>query len=316
MLDVKKLALLITVVETGSITAAAAELSYTPSAVSQQLQRLEQEAGQPLLRRRPRGVTPTEAGLVLVGHARKILRQLHAAQSDLDELATGRRGSLVVGAFPTVAASFLPRVIEAFRAEYPDISLSIRSARFDVLVEDLERGRTHISLLWDHPWRPFRSETLRVDEIFREAFVVLVSAQHPLAGAESVRMADLASEAWVVRAERHPVVEVLERFAIQAGFRPRIALYSNDYQETQALVSVGIGVALAPQSAVVIQHPGVRVLSLGAGAPQRRVLVAQREERVYSPAETAFRSILWRVVGDRLAEGAAPLPVTAAPASE
>lgn len=300
MLDVRKLVVLIQVVESGSITAAAQELSYTPSAVSQQLQRLEAEAGQPLLRRRPRGVTPTEAGLVLVGHARKVLRQLHAAQSDLDEMATGRRGSLVVGAFPTVAASFLPQVVEAFRTEYPDIDLSIRSARFDALLEDLERGRTHITFLWDHPWRPFAGEGLRVEEIYREPFVVMVSAQHRLADAGTVRLADLREDSWVVRAEQHPVVEVLDRFATQAGFRPDIALYSNDYQETQALVSVGIGVALAPAGAVVIQHPGVRVLSLGPTAPERRVLVAQREERVYSTAETAFRSVLWRVVRDRL----------------
>ena len=179
MLDVRRLAILISVVETGSITAAAGELSYTPSAVSQQLQRLEQEAGQPLLRRRSRGVTPTEAGLVLVGHARKVVRQLDAAEADLKELATGQRGHLVVGAFPTVAASFLPKVIEAFRSAYPDISLTIRSARFNALVDDLERGRTHICFLWDYPWRPFAADGLRIEEIYQEPFVVLVSRRHP-----------------------------------------------------------------------------------------------------------------------------------------
>lgn len=296
MYDVKRLEVLVRVVECGSVTAAAEELSYTASAVSQQLRRLEREAGQPLFRRKSRGVVPTEAGMVLVGHARKVLRQMAAAASDLADLAGGRRGSLVVGAFPTVAASFLPRVIDTFTTQYPAVELSIRSARFGTLLEELERGVTHVSLLWDHPWRPFRADDVRVEPLFREPFVLLVSRHHRLAGAEEARMGDLAGESWVVRAAEHPVVEVLDRAAAAAGFRPSISMYANDYQEAQAMVSVGIGVAIVPRSAVVIQHPGVRVIGLGEQAPSRRVLVAQREERVYSPAEMAFRTALWDAV--------------------
>lgn len=296
MFDSKRLEVLVRVVESGSVTAAAEELSYTASAISQQLRRLEREVGQPLIRRKSRGVVPTEAGMVLTGHARKVLRQMAAAESDLADLAGGRRGSLVVGAFPTVAASFLPRVIDTFTSQYPAVSLSIRSARFDALLADLERGVTHISLLWDHPWRPFRADDIRVEPLFHEPFVLLVSRNHRLAEAENARMEDLSRESWVVRAEEHPVVEVLDRAAAAAGFRPSISMYANDYQEAQAMVSVGIGIAIVPRSAVVIQHPGVRVLGLGTQAPSRRVLVGQREERVYSPAEMAFRTVLWDAV--------------------
>ncbi|WP_029090451.1 LysR family transcriptional regulator [Brevibacterium album] len=290
--DSKRLEVFVRTVETGSITAAADLLAYTPSAVSQQLRRLEQEVGQPLLRRRPRGVVPTEAGMVMAAHARKILRQMDAAQSDLDDLTAGKRGSLVIGAFPSVASSFLPLVIERFTSQYPAVSLSIRSTRIDQLVTDLERGFTHLALLWDHPWRPFDREGIRIEELFREPFVVLASQHHALAGAAEVRMEDLARESWVVRAEEHPVVEVLDRAATAAGFRPSIAMYANDYQEAQAMVSAGIGVALAPSSAVTLTHPGIRVLSLGESAPERRIMVGQREERVYSPAEVAFRAAL------------------------
>ncbi|MFC7401695.1 LysR family transcriptional regulator [Citricoccus sp. GCM10030269] len=294
--DTKRLEVFVHTVEAGSITAAADELAYTASAVSQQLRRLEQEAGQPLLRRRSRGIVPTEAGLVLAAHARKILRQMDAARADLDDLTTGKRGTLVIGAFPTVAASFLPLVLERFSSQYPSVSLSIRSTRIDQLVTDLERGQTHLSLLWDHPWRPFKTDGIKVDELFREPFVILVSAHHRLSEAPEVSMADLAQESWVVRAARHPVVEVLDRAATAAGFRPSIAMYANDYQEAQAMVSAGIGVALAPESAVTIKHPGVSVLSLGREAPERRIMVGQREERVYSPAEVAFRAALLETV--------------------
>lgn len=291
MLDPRKLAVLVAVVEHQSITSAAEELMFTPSAVSQQLRKLESEVGQPLFRRRPRGVVPTAAGYLLATHARKVLRQLDAAQADLQELARGERGELIVGTFPSLAASFLPQVLDAFRAQLPAIDLSVRSRIFDALVEDLERGNSHLCFLWDYPWKQFTAGGIRCEEVFQEPSVVLVSAHHPLAQAQSVQMAELSGEPWVSRANNHPVVEVLERAAAEAGFRPNITMYANDYQEAQAMVSVGIGIAMVPMSAVALQHPKVRILALDTPLPERRVLLAQREERAYTTAEIAFRRL-------------------------
>jgi LysR family transcriptional regulator, transcription activator of glutamate synthase operon len=302
LFDIRRLALLLEVVEQGSITAAAELKMYSPSAVSQQLRKLEQEVGQPLLNRRSRGVVPTEAGQMLAGHARKIVRQMRAAQSDLNQLAGLNRGSLTVGTFPTLAGSFLPLVIRAFKKRYPAIGLSLRSARFDELVADLESGVTGLCLLWDYPWNPFHDDAIRVTEVFRESTVVLVARGHRLADREEVSMEDLRSESWIMRAEAHPVVEVLQRSAHDAGFEPVIAFQANDYQEAQAMVSVGMGVAMVPKTAVALQHPDVRVLSLGEAAPLRRVLLAQRQDKVYAPAEVAFHSTLLEIARERAAD--------------
>ncbi|MBX7442379.1 MULTISPECIES: LysR family transcriptional regulator [unclassified Arthrobacter] len=302
LFDIRRLSLLMEVVEQGSITAAADLRLYSPSAVSQQLRKLEQEVGQPLLNRRSRGVVPTEAGQMLAAHARKIVRQMRAAQADLNQLAGLKRGSLTVGTFPTLAGSFLPLVIRAFKKRYPAIGLSLRSARFDELVADLESGVTGLCLLWDYPWNPFHDDAIRVTEVFRESTVVLVARGHRLAEREEVSMADLRNESWIVRAEAHPVVEVLQRSAHDAGFEPAIAFQANDYQEAQAMVSVGMGVAMVPKTAVALQHPDVRILSLGEAAPLRRVLLAQRQDKVYAPAEVAFHSTLLEIARERAAD--------------
>ena len=97
--------------------------------------------------------------------------------------------------------------------------------------------------------------------------MILVASGHPLADRDEVKMEDLRKESWIVRAEAHPVVEVLQRSAHDAGFEPTIGFLANDYQEAQAMVSVGMGVAMVPKTAVALQHPDVRVLSLGAAAP-------------------------------------------------
>src|SRR3954464_3635338 len=140
MLDVRRLQVLLAVVELGSVTAAAEALTYTPSAISQQLRRLEHDVGPPLMRRHARGMVATQAGLALSVHARRVLRQLEAAQADLDEIAGLRRGQVALGTFPTVASSFLPLVVRRFRELHPEVRLEIRRAREAQLVEWLGEG--------------------------------------------------------------------------------------------------------------------------------------------------------------------------------
>ena len=152
VLDIKRLQILLAIVEEGSVTSAAAALGYTPSAISQQLLRLEREAGQPLLDRHARGMTPTDAGLVLATHARKVLRQLAAAESDLADIAGVRRGSVTLGTFPTIGSSFLPLAVRRYKELYPNIALTIHSGREDDLVRMLEEGKVAMSLLWDYAW--------------------------------------------------------------------------------------------------------------------------------------------------------------------
>ncbi|GAA6526930.1 LysR family transcriptional regulator [Intrasporangium sp. DVR] len=288
MLDVKRLELLLRVVETGSITAAAAELMFSPSAVSQQLRRLEAEVGQPLLQRHARGMIPTDAGHVLANHARTVLRQLAAAESDLAEIAGLRRGRLDLGTFPTVGSSFLPLALSRFRKEYPAIQLHVHSAREEQLVEMLESGTVGVSLLWDYEWSRIQGSRFALTSLFQDPTVLIVGADHRLARRRQVSMADLQEEDWIIRSQGHPVIEVLERSCRAEGFTPRISFYANDYQEAQAMVSVGLGIALAPRCAVVNKHPGVRILSLGESAPARRILAAHRHDRVRAPAEVAF----------------------------
>ncbi len=288
MLDVRRMALLAAVIDRGSMTAAAEALSYTTSAVSQQLSRLEKEVGQPLLQRQPRGIVPTEAGLVLADHARRITRQLAAAEADLAQVAGLRRGRLTIGTFPTVGGSLLALAVSRFRTAHPGVRLSVRSARLDRLTEMLDSGEADMSLLWDYAWNRVDPEAYALTHLLDDPTMLIVSADHPLADRKRVDMAQLAAEEWVVREPDHPVAEVLDRSCRAAGFSPRIAFHANDYQEAQAMVSVGLGIALAPRTAVTNPHPDVRVISLGSTAPARRILLARRRERVPAPAEAAM----------------------------
>lgn len=292
MLDIKRLQILLAVVEGGSVTAAADELFYTPSGVSQQLRKLEEEVGQPLLQRHARGMVPTDAGHVLASHARSILRQMDAAIADLDKLAGLNGGSLSLGTFPTLGSSFLPLVISRFRKMYPSIRLDVRSTRLQELIALLARGEISLGLLWEYEWLRLDRADFELTTLFTEPTVLIVGAEHDFAQRQRIEMSEAAGEQWIVRAHEHPVAELLERTCNAAGFSPNISFQANDYQEAQAMVSVGLGIALAPKSAVANPHPGVKILSLGEAAAARSVVLAQRRDRVRAPAENAFQSLL------------------------
>lgn len=295
-MDVDRLRLLVTIARCGSMTGAAEELYYTPSAISQQVRRLEIEVGQPVLERHPRGVTLTDAGRAIVRHASSIENQLAALQSELEDIAGLRTGTLRIGTFPTVAASLLPVAVTRFHRDHPGVTLKLFSARLGQLLDQLERRDVDMALLWDYEWSRLDIPWLVLHELTRDPTAVVVSAEHRLAARSSVRMEDLAHENWVTRGENHPVAEVLARTAHAAGFEPSVAFEANDYQEAQAMVAVGLGIALAPRLALTNLRHDVKVLGLGPEAPSRRILLGTLREREATPPERVMADLL-KVIG-------------------
>lgn len=291
-LNVPRLRVLAAVAQHGSMTAAALELGYTASAISQQVRKLETEVGQPLLDRHSRGVSLTDAGRAVVEHSELIDRQLHSLRARLDDIAGLRAGSLRVGTFPTAGASLLPLAVTRFREEHPDLQLSVRSSRLAGLLDMLERRDVELALLWEYEWSRIQIDSLRTVRLMDDPTALLVSAAHPLAHRRSVRLSELADDPWIVRAEDHPVGEVLLRSTRRAGFQPVIAFEANDYQEAQAMVGVGLGVALAPRLALTVMRDDVRVLSLGAEVPARRILLGRLTSRRPTAAESRMIVLL------------------------
>src|SRR3712207_3418520 len=121
MLDVRLLSTFREVALRGSFSAAAEALAYTQPAVSQQVARLERQAGARLIDRRPSGPQLTQAGDVLLRHTERVLAELADAQSALKDVAAGGRGRVRLAAFPTASGTFVGRAISAFRRERPAV---------------------------------------------------------------------------------------------------------------------------------------------------------------------------------------------------
>lgn len=303
-LDLHRLHLLREVAHSGSLTSAAARLSFTTSAVSQQLSKLEHEVGVALIERQPRGVVLTDAGRALLRYADDIDRTIDAARAEMSEFAGLHRGHLRLGAFPTAGASLLPDVVKAFRARHPHVAITAVSARLEGLLERLRRRDVELTLLWDYPWAQVSEPDLAILPLMADPTMLVVPADHPAARKARVRIETLREEEWVVRAE-HPVADVLRRVCREAGFEPRVAFAANDYQETQGMVAAGIGVALAPRLALGALRPDVVALPLEGNPATRRILLAYLASRRLSPAAQQAIAVFESTVRGRRALGAA-----------
>ncbi|MDO9356326.1 MAG: LysR family transcriptional regulator [Solirubrobacteraceae bacterium] len=306
MLDVKRLKVLREVAAHGSFSAAAEALSYTQSAVSQQIAALEREAGTKLVERAPRGVTLTEAGSVLVRHADAILGRLDDAEAELAALAGLKGGRLRLTTFTTAGATIMPLAIASFRSRYPDVELSVTPEEPVDVLATLRSGRADISLTIDPLLERPGFEDFDFVDLLDDPMYLMLPASHPLAETEVIELADLADDDWILGAtDRCPDTRILTRACQAAGFEPRIAFHTDDHLAVQGFVASGVGIAFIPDLALIAVRDDVVIRSLGGEPPFRRIQAATLAGSWESPAKRAMLDVLQEVAGSYPTNGAA-----------
>jgi DNA-binding transcriptional LysR family regulator len=297
MLDVKRLRVLREVAAQGSFSAAADALSYTQSAVSQQIAALEREAGTLLVERNARGVRLTDAGTVLVGHADAILARLAAAERDLEAIAGLRGGTLRVGTFASAGGSIMPLAVSRFRERHPGVELTLLPTEPDEALAALKAGDVDVAVSVDATFAPVEDDDLELTYILDDPMFVALPRQHALAGKARIRLEDLAGESWILGTSSAtcPDTAIMLRTAATCGFEPRIAFHSDDYTAIQGFIAAGVGVALIPDLALVSVRDDIAVRELHGVAPHRRILAATSRGAARGPAAAAMVEILEEV---------------------
>jgi DNA-binding transcriptional LysR family regulator len=295
MLNVGRLRVLKEVAYRGSFSSAAEALSYTQSAVSQQISSLEAETGMTLLERHPRGVTLTAAGQTLVGHAEGILARLEAAEAALAAIAGLRGGRLRIASFPTAGATLMPLAIATFRSAYPDVELTLSEGEPEEIAPRLRAGELDLALLFEFAGEtPLQGDMTRV-ELLEDPMYLALPSDHPLAGAQKLRLEDLKAQAWVQTARSSPCARHVVRCCHAAGFEPHVAFESDDYQTVQGLVAAGVGVALIPELALSVVREEIVIRALSPSPPLRQVVAATPARARLVPAAPAMLGVLEHV---------------------
>ncbi|UBU18683.1 LysR family transcriptional regulator [Nonomuraea gerenzanensis] len=264
-MDPHLLTTFVTVARHGSFSAAAGELGYTQSAISQQIAALEADLGLPLLRRRP--VEPTPAGRRLLEHAEPLLLRLRAARADVLRTAAEPRHLLRLAATPLAVNPVVAARLAEARARQPRLEVRLRTCRTEQLAALVAEGRADLGLADgiaapSDPLRLPESGPMTTTGVSEEDLVVVLPPGHPLAGRAALRLADLIDARWL-RTPLCPPARL--RDLVGDGFPAGLEYEGDDVHTVLALAAAGHGLTLLPASAV---PAGCGVLAVPVGAPR------------------------------------------------
>jgi molybdate transport repressor ModE-like protein len=280
-LEVRHVRAFATVVDEGTFSAAARELGYTQSAVSQQIGALERIVGAPVLHRVPGGRRPlelTEAGRVVLAHARPLLARVKAAEADVAALQGGELGRVTVRTFQSFGARLLPGVLAAFRRRCPGVEVEIEEALSgEALLAAVESGDVDVSFAG----YPLPAGPWAVRELCDDPYVLVTRA-----GSEERTLADLSGRRLLgIRGCQH--TRQIEAQMLASGVTPESWSRFDNNAIIQALVASGEGVAIVPELVIDASDPAVDVHAVPE-LPARRLIAVWHRERTLSAAAREF----------------------------
>lgn len=281
MLDLRRMRVLRSVVLHGSVSEAAAQLGYTPSAVSQQISALEKDTGAVLLERVGRGVRPTDAALLLSEAAGHALTRLEEAEEALEMLREGRSGRLRLVSFPSAGATLVPAAVSGLKSAHPDLDLVLSVAEPPDALEQLRAGSVEVAVVVEAfpPGDAPDDDLIRV-HLLDDPYRLVLPRSHPLAAKRTVSLSAFADDAWVGTASAPGHCQEAALDACRAaGFEPNYTVQADEYPTTQGFVSAGLGVALIPALGLGTLHEGVVVKRLPGPGPLRHIYAAARRVR-------------------------------------
>ncbi|MFD9336480.1 LysR family transcriptional regulator [Streptomyces sp. NPDC060028] len=280
--DIKKLRILRTLAERGTVTATAEALHMTPSAVSQQLTNLARQLGVPLLEAQGRRVRLTAAAHLVLRHAEAVFAQLERADAELAGYLGGEAGEVRVGAFSTAVPALVVPAVAELRRTHPRVEVRVRETEAAQSYELLSAGGVDLALsLAAHAPTARDARFTRVT-LMEDPLDVALPPDHPLAAARDLRLADLSRDPWIYGGSG-PWSEIARGACEAAGFVPEQAHSASGWTAILAMVGAGMGVALVPRM-VSSRAPGVAVRVLSHDRPTRHVIAAIRRGSESAPA--------------------------------
>lgn len=285
MIDLAALSALRAVSDEGSVIGAARALGFTPSAVSQQVKRLERQAGLPLLERVGRGVLLTDAGRQLVEDGSHLLADLERIRADLHRTTDTVAGHVRLTAFSTAMRGIIAPAVRRLLDAHDDLRVTLEEREPWDTVDLVAAGHSDVGVV--HSWgdQPVLvPDHVRTETIAHDEADVLLPRDHPLAGRPRVATIDLVDEGWIATPPGTICRAWLDRMYVGTGRVPRIAHVAMEFDSHLALVDAGLGIALVPRLGRQPLPDGVVAVPAYDPVPTRTVTVLYRRSSAASPA--------------------------------
>jgi DNA-binding transcriptional LysR family regulator len=282
MLDVTRLRVIDAVARSGSVTAAAKELSYSQPSVSHHLARLEAETGAQLLQRVGRGIRLTPAGQLLAARAAEILGRLDAADAELSAHVGLNAGRVRLAGFSSAIGSLVPGALAALARKHPGLQVHLTDTHPLEALELLRTGQVEVAVIFRYDETEPEPEGVRLHHLLEDPVYLLSTRRHRGVGA-------LRDATWIAGCDR--CRSHLLSLCAEEGFEPHIGYISDDMVVMQALVAAGLGVTTIPGLALRAHHVDGIVASELAGS-RRHVYAATYGTPPDPPATAALVAAL------------------------
>lgn len=240
-MEIRQLKAFLAIAETKTFTAGARQVNITQAAISMQIRQLEESVGLPLFTRTPRRVILTEAGELLLGRARKILREHSAALAEIAEIAGAEHGRLRIG---SASAMFdtaqLPGILEKLKHKFPNAEVKVSSGTSQALVEKILHGdidTAFVSL-------PVETSNIQTDLLFSDEIIAIANPGHPLAKEKFISAATLAGEHLILGEKGGNTRRMIDAFFMAANVHPNVMMELSRQEAINRMVENKMGVGI------------------------------------------------------------------------
>lgn len=284
---------LVAIADARHVTRAAEQLGLSQPTLSAMLKRLEAELGAELFHRTGRGVEPTEAGLVLLDHARAAVRQADDGAAAVRRLVGLEQGVIRLGGGATAIGCVLPPAVAAFRRERPGVGFAIREAGSATIAEAVLAGALDLGVVTEPVVVPGADDLMTIARVTDE-LMLITPRGHELAERGKFTWADLASAPIIGFEAGSSVRRVIDEAASAAGVTLDVVVELRSIEGIERMVAAGVGVGFVSRLAIQPREGGDASAGIAcADGPIRRGLaVVRRRDRVPSPAVAAFERLL------------------------
>lgn len=289
------------ILELKSFSKAAANLHIAQPALGLQIRKLEEELGVPLLNRHSRGVTPTEAGLILRDHAQTVLRQVERAKLALVDFAGPPRGKVAVGVTPTVNMMLAASLVSRCREEFPKVGLSLVEGMSETLMEWVENDRLDMAFSYNAD----AARGLVCEPLLAEDLLLIGAAKDERRLKKALPFIEVAKLPLILPTTRHGLRQIIDEAADKRGIDLNIVMEIDSVHASKELVERGLGYTVLPMGAVFHEIEEGRLMARAINTPQlaRKMYLAYSAKRPSSKGALAVRQVMRDVVGAGLAAG-------------
>ncbi|SVB01961.1 uncharacterized protein METZ01_LOCUS154815 [marine metagenome] len=246
-MDLRQLEMFQAIVESGSFTKAGQRLHVSQSAISRQINLLEEELGVQVLMRSNKRVFLTEAGKTLLKHCYRIFRDIEEAVLAVSQNEMVGRGTLRVGGGMSVCSFLLPQILREYKTLYPNIALTVTTGTSEPTILKIRNNEVDVGVLT----LPVESQDLEVTSVFREEMVVVTSQNHPLSKKTEVTPEEIASMPLILFEQGSNTRKIIDQFFEKHDISPQIIMEMENVEIIKPLVDIGLGITIIPYQPIV-----------------------------------------------------------------